>query len=857
MLRPSLRSVADELPLIGRFQRLVEFCYGFMGVAILAGMLLWVASSHDRSRALELQYLASHLHQTAVTIQTPIRSLISDATPGSEADKLQNLADRIHLHTIKTSDGDEALIVEFSIDGNGNHIRTAPLPTSDLLGAWLPARNLPSLEFLLLDRRFRIVLAQQETTKPAGFDIPVSTLEAVIGDEQAPSGQALLDDLDETNSRGDAYLVWHRLDGGIGYAVAWVSSADLNLLWLYSHGIIVILYGVIALMFYGGVGFAAYSLLSQLREKRRMLTELAQQHEEHEVLAASVARSPNAVLFVKPCGLIEWVNPAFERMTGYTLEEASGRHPFDLMGSPEQSRHADLRLREAREGSSSMRTTMELYRKDGSGFWADVDFSPVFDDQGQARHFTCVLVDVTTQRELSALVRTTAQIQAEFITSLQHREGFNPDPLLQEILEQMIALTGSRFGFLSTVEQREEGERLVSRTFSNLAWTPDMHRRFEGENKELTFGPSATLLWEPVATGKPVFRHGEGDEANVSKRAPHGHPPISSYLGLPLMAGSRVIGVLGLANAATPYTMEVVEKLEPLTASIALCMVTMSAVAEQQSAQEEANLARTSAELAARAKSNFLAQMSHDLRTPLNAILGWSEAMGTGAVALTPDRTRLYCQQIFQAGRQLQSLIEEILDLSEAEGNRNIPLQPVSLRRCLAEVLVNLRARIHLHDMQIVTNVPRNADIVMGDNRSLFKLVQNALTNAIDHGHRGGRVWVSLTIAPDRRLVLSVADNGPGYPSERLARLFEPFHQDYDAGRATGRGFGLGMAIIKATAERMDGQVQAGRSSHGGAELLVTLHSRESFVEARKAAAHRNGGQARPKSGPNLVLARM
>ena len=169
MLRPSLRAVSDGLPLLGRFQHLIEFCYGFMGVAILAGMLLWVSASHDRSRALEFQYIASRLHQSAITIQTPIRSLVANALPASETGKLQNLADRISLNAVRTADGQRALVVDFSIDDQGSRISTSPQLASDLLGAWLPTPDLPSLEFLLLDHRFRVVLAQKDDPTPAAL----------------------------------------------------------------------------------------------------------------------------------------------------------------------------------------------------------------------------------------------------------------------------------------------------------------------------------------------------------------------------------------------------------------------------------------------------------------------------------------------------------------------------------------------------------------------------------------------------------------------------------------------------------------------------------------------------------------
>jgi signal transduction histidine kinase len=266
-----------------------------------------------------------------------------------------------------------------------------------------------------------------------------------------------------------------------------------------------------------------------------------------------------------------------------------------------------------------------------------------------------------------------------------------------------------------------------------------------------------------------------------------------------------------------------IDRLRDLAGSVALSLVTIQALSDQRAARNEAVEARNQAEKAASVKGNFLAQMSHDLRTPLNAILGWSEAMSTGAVPLTPERARAYAQHIHVAGGQLRALIEEILDLSEAEGGRVGPRRPVPLRPVLAEILHTLRQAAKAKGVVLHIDVPRGTPAVLGDRLALFKLMQNALAKAVSHNLLGGGIWIQAQPVGSGRLCLDICDNGPGFPAARLKRMFQPFHEEYDAATANRKGFGLGMAIIKASAERMGGSVEAGQAPQGGARISVLL----------------------------------
>ena len=214
--------------------------------------------------------------------------------------------------------------------------------------------------------------------------------------------------------------------------------------------------------------------------------------------------------------------------------------------------------------------------------------------------------------------------------------------------------------------------------------------------------------------------------------------------------------------------------------------------------------AKSVAEKANLAKSEFLSSMSHELRTPLNAILGFAQLMSGSSPPPTASQAKRI-DQILQAGWYLLKLINEILDLAVIEsGKLSLSKESVSL----SEVMNECQAMMEPQAQQrgIVMSFPRfDAPVfVSADRTRLKQIVINLVSNAIKYNTERGTIVVACAVSGSERIRLSVKDTGAGLPPEKLAQLFQPFNRlGQEAGGVAGTGIGLVMS--KRLADLMGG----------------------------------------------------
>ncbi|WP_119421208.1 sensor histidine kinase [Desertibaculum subflavum] len=251
----------------------------------------------------------------------------------------------------------------------------------------------------------------------------------------------------------------------------------------------------------------------------------------------------------------------------------------------------------------------------------------------------------------------------------------------------------------------------------------------------------------------------------------------------------------------------------------------------------EVEAARARAEAADRAKSEFLAQMSHDLRTPLNAVLGFSELLRSGMYGPLGDaRYAEYATYIHRSGELLLELIDDLLDLARIEAGRTVlKIEPVALDNLVGDAvraaeLPATRKRIHI----ALPPAPFGM-AVPADRKALRRMLDNLLGNAVRYTPEGGRIEVSGA-AVDGGVRIVVADSGPGIPPEEVPRVVQPFMRGRDVASST-TGTGLGLAIVKSLVELHGGRVEIGRAALGGAEIAV-------WLPQESAAAHPPGRSA-------------
>ncbi|MGF1631517.1 MAG: ATP-binding protein [Kiloniellaceae bacterium] len=231
------------------------------------------------------------------------------------------------------------------------------------------------------------------------------------------------------------------------------------------------------------------------------------------------------------------------------------------------------------------------------------------------------------------------------------------------------------------------------------------------------------------------------------------------------------------------------------------------------------------AEAAARSKSEFLANISHDLRTPLNAILGFSEMiLGEVSGPLENGTYRGYLENIHKSGHLLLSIVNDILDTAKLDSGK-YSLKPESFDpiELTDEVLATFTPISLYKDLRIrVTAPPEGMPTIVTDRRALIQIMNNLVSNACKHTHNGGSIDLQWRLLDGKRLEFSVTDNGVGMSAELIAKIGEPFLADGSATALRGeRGTGLGFYICTRLVELLGGTLSVNSTPGEGTAVAL------------------------------------
>lgn len=524
-------------------------------------------------------------------------------------------------------------------------------------------------------------------------------------------------------------------------------------------------------------------------------------------------------------GIIEYVNPAFCRATGFSYEEAVGATPALLKSGRMPSAFYERMWESLRAGSD---WSGEFFnrRKDGTFYLDKAVISALKGNDGGISHYIKVSEDITLQRHSEEhqqrRLKLTESINA---ANLKFIENGSLSEMAGIILETCMSITSSPFALLYDILPNGNADILaLSMTsvdpvseacgFREIQHELTLHGHYE-------VPLHASLLMAPVIEKRTIIV--SASEENIWKecRCRVCSPLVSKFAGFPLKIGSGVIGMLGMANSEDGYSDDDILDFETFAHSCSLAISAARAETIRKTTQEKLLQSQR-----LEAIGQLAGGIAHDFNNLLTVINGYSTLALQKTGGNSPAAKDI--EQVLNASERATTLIRQLL----AFGRRQVlDPQPLKINTFISG-LHKILCRLIGENIALNTQLSADVGLVKADPSQIEQIIMNLVINARDAMERGG----TITIETDNRrldavfasrhqgalegeyVMVSVRDTGMGMSEEVIAHIFEPFFttkEDY--------GTGLGLATVYGIINQSNGYIEVLSEVGIGSEFRVYL----------------------------------
>jgi PAS domain S-box-containing protein len=543
---------------------------------------------------------------------------------------------------------------------------------------------------------------------------------------------------------------------------------------------------------------------------------------------------------------ITFMNPIAEELTGWTLADARGRplgEVFSIVNEETRRKVESPVARVLREGAIvGLANHTVLVRRDGTDLPIDDSAAPIRDDDGKLFGVVMVFRDVSRDKREAARRSFLMRAGDALLNANDYRSA----------LRAVAELAVPQLADWCAVDVLEPDAKAATQLAvahvdpAKVQLAKELGRKYPPDPNAPTGSPNV------IRTGQPeLYRHIpqailEASAKDDAHREIIRKLSLRSAMIVPLRGRDRVFGAITFVHAesAREYTDDDLVFAEELARRGATVIERRRLEEERATLLAREREARAQADLANRAKDEFLATVSHELRNPLNAILGWSALLQKREL---PADVLRALGTIERNARAQARLIEDVLDMARViSGKLRLDLGAADVAQAIADAVESIRPTADSKSVRVTTRLGPGLRI-RADQVRVQQIVSNLLSNAVKFTDPGGSVELSAAIeGPTLRI--AVRDSGDGIDPALLGVIFEPFRQvDGSTTRRHG-GLGLGLAIVRQLTLAHGGSVRAESEGRGqGATFVVELPAPPPGARGRRSTPPDPGASRRDK----------
>jgi PAS domain S-box-containing protein len=282
------------------------------------------------------------------------------------------------------------------------------------------------------------------------------------------------------------------------------------------------------------------------------ITERKHAEEKDRAQLVALESAANGIVITDRKGIIEWINPAWSALTGYSKEEVIGKNPR-ILKSGKQPDEFYKRMWETILSGKVWRGELVNKRKDGTLYNEEETIAPVLDEHGEVKIFIAVKQDITERKQAEKILQ--ARLRLNSYSFVSEVEDF-----LQKVLDEAEMLTESHIGFFHFVEGDQKTIRLE-------AWsTNTLENMCKAEGQETHYPVDSAGVWADAIRDKMphIYNDYSSLPASHRKGLPDGHAPVARFVSVPLIKDGNVVAIMGVGNKIAPYGQSDVDVLSQL-----------------------------------------------------------------------------------------------------------------------------------------------------------------------------------------------------------------------------------------------------------------------------------------------------